>query len=222
MSTPNFARGKVRLSDLCPGREVADRPDDVPGKSENAGKGGIFPERNEMDFIIPAQDFLLRRDQESAVEIIYSGAIAVKGRRPEEDGNVHFMGELQDAVLEGEGALKKKWGGRLRPDDQIRVLGLHLTGQIRIDSYGFLLELGLPFDILADIALDQSDEKRLFIPGFFIKLHQSPLPVDGGQSQDDPCGQQFLQNRFYLPGSDEAATRRYREPLTSTMMKETP
>lgn len=88
---PKLPPRQSQVMDPLTGREIADRADDIPGESENPGKGGILPERNEMDFIISPQDLFFWGDQEGAVEIIYSGPIALKGWRAEKQGGIHLM-----------------------------------------------------------------------------------------------------------------------------------
>jgi hypothetical protein len=88
---PKNPPGQSKVMDPFTGREITDGSDDISGEPENAGKGGVLPKGNKVDFIIPVQDFFLRRDQEGAIEIIYSGAIALKGWRAKKEGRPHLM-----------------------------------------------------------------------------------------------------------------------------------
>ena len=88
--------------------EIADGADNVLGKPENPGERGVFPEGDQVDLVVPADDPPVGRDQESAVVVSRLGPFAVESRRTEEDRGAHLLRKVQDSGLVSGGSWKKK------------------------------------------------------------------------------------------------------------------
>src|SRR5262245_28211061 len=124
-------------------------------------KRDVFAEWSEFDLIVMTKQFCSARKEVGTVEEgdVYSSL--AKGWTAEEERRLDFTNEAYEPVLVGSIRLEKEGYRCLRPDKQINALGDCCAAEFLVAGDGLFLKIFVPFFVLLDIALDETDPEMI-------------------------------------------------------------
>ena len=142
--------------------EVADALDHLLHEEEQAVlKRHVLPERGQDHLVVVVDDRGLRRQQIRPVEQRHPAAPRPEGRAAEQDGRLGLLAQVEQPSAIRHVRLEEERHRGLGPHDQVDPVFGQPAGQLFVTGDGRLLIVRVPFAVLGDVPLRDTDVERM-------------------------------------------------------------